>query len=425
MADYPELRATPRGPLGEAVGSFAGGLARVRELAKSLEGAALDPTSRAALELVKLIIAQNPETLEKLSYGERALTEGSGETLRVKGEALDLANLVPPVAPLAGAVGRVAKAVATTPPPSKVARQAGVFVPAGVDKAALLAKLRQHDTGGSLTPEDVWAQARAIELPLKGGGRYAAEEIPAYKTSWNVDRLHNEANITGPLGDLMENQELYKRAPGLQDIQLELKHDPQKLHLGPGFYQGSQRPAVGNDPGRIKGEFEGFQELKQLMEHEVQHATQDVFNWPRGANVEWVKKDFAANPTQYKDIVSDIVGAHARAGNIQLARDIEETYKDVVKGNLTHADFVGGLLYQHSSGEIVARMAENRALLPPDQLALTPRGTVEHQVWLPSGASTIPQESVVPPGAHWFNSASGISNAEPLLGALKRLKPPQ
>src|SRR5512145_3083940 len=100
MADYPALRAQTRGPLGEAVGGFAGGLARVRELAKSLEGAALDPTSRAALELVKLFIAQNPETLEKLSYGERALTEGSGETLRVKGEALDLANLVPPGAPL-------------------------------------------------------------------------------------------------------------------------------------------------------------------------------------------------------------------------------------------------------------------------------------------------------------------------------------
>ena len=186
--------------------------------------------------LGQLIIGESPEGAERIGYGER-LTKGSGQTLQLRDEALDLGMLA------GGAAGSAAK---TAP---KVARAAA----RAVDELGTPVPRMQAVRGGvDLGPRaDIEAAVEAAEAKggdaLKGFGKAKAQREKA-----TAKRLEKQADVVverqrGRGERVKQEPDVYRRMYAQEGGEAVLKAAKRGEHLKPapeGGYIGAPRTVL-------------------------------------------------------------------------------------------------------------------------------------------------------------------------------------
>lgn len=169
--------------------------------------------------------------------------------------------------------------------------------------------------------------------------------------------INASPNLTGNRLDIaLEHPELYKAYPQLRETILKQGNNGLAGPLG------SQQGKLINVNGRAF-----LEEPRSTALHEVQHAVQDIENWPRGGNVDMFTEQRLRERKKYMNIVGTINGLLTHATGTPEYEELLKKRQDLVnimqkQGLMDERDILKNAFrdYQHLGGEAEARAVQAR-----------------------------------------------------------------
>lgn len=169
--------------------------------------------------------------------------------------------------------------------------------------------------------------------------------------------INASPNLTGNRLDIaLEHPELYKAYPQLRETILKQGNNGLAGPLG------SQQGKLINVNGRAF-----LEEPRSTALHEVQHAVQDIENWPRGGNVDMFTEQRLRERKKYMNILGTINGLLTHAAGTPEYEDLLKKQQDLVnimqkQGLTNERDILKNAFrdYQHLGGEAEARAVQAR-----------------------------------------------------------------
>ncbi len=208
--------------------------------------------------------------------------------------------------------------------------------------------------GKGRKPEDIWARTGW----MRGEDslwRFEIDDSAARLTSAAEMLLADEASRSESdpkapplvLGDVYDNEKLYAAYPGLRNVTVDTDLPAGAL----GSFNPSGRVSLNPDGGRA--------ELLDTLNHEIQHAIQEVEGFAKGA----APTETGLRQQGYTDALIE---------NISRARTLVDPVNSPGVTVLTPEGLRAAIMdtYRRASGEIEARQTQARANLSPEERAM-------------------------------------------------------